>query len=43
LEYYDKCAVDEITAALAKNQYKFSSLVLEVVKSDPFQKRRGKK
>ncbi len=43
LEYYDKCAIDEICGALAKNQYRFSSLVNEIVKSDPFQKRRGKR
>jgi len=41
LEYYDKCALDEITAPLAKNDYKFSDLVLGIVKSTPFQKRRG--
>jgi hypothetical protein len=41
LEYYDKCAVDEITGRLAKNEYEFSQLVLGIVKSTPFQKRRG--
>jgi hypothetical protein len=41
LEYYDKCALDEITARAAKNDYRFSELVLGVVKSAPFQKRRG--
>jgi hypothetical protein len=41
LEYYDKCALDEITKGMAKNDYKFSSLVMAVVKSTPFQKRRG--
>jgi hypothetical protein len=41
LEYYDKCALDEVTARLAKNDYKFSELVLGIVKSTPFQKRRG--
>lgn len=40
LESYDKCAVDQIGAALAKNNYRFSTLVIEIVKSDPFQKRR---
>jgi mono/diheme cytochrome c family protein len=43
LEPYDKCAVDDVAAGTAKNQYKFTSLVLEVVKSDPFQMRRGRK
>ena len=41
LEYYDKCALDEITKDLAKNGYKFSSLITAIVKSTPFQKRRG--
>jgi hypothetical protein len=43
LEYYDKCALDEISADLAKKQYRFTSLVIDIVKSDPFQKRRGKR
>ena len=41
LEYYDQCAVDQITKNLAKNRYKLSSLVVEVIKSAPFQMRRG--
>jgi hypothetical protein len=41
LEYYDKCAVDQITKKLAKEHYRFSVLILEVVKSTPFQMRRG--
>jgi hypothetical protein len=41
LEYYDKCAVDQITKNLAKDHYRFSSLIAEVVKSVPFQMRRG--
>ena len=41
LEYCDKCAVDRITKNLAKDHYKFSTLILEVVKSAPFQMRRG--
>ena len=41
LEYYDKCALEQITKRLARDQYRFSSLVLEVVKSAPFQLRRG--
>ncbi len=39
LEYYDKCTVDEIVEALTKNDYTFSTLVLEIVKSKPFQMR----
>jgi hypothetical protein len=43
LEYYDKCALDEIAVKLAKGEDKFSALVLAIVESDPFQKRRGKR
>ncbi len=42
LEYYDQCALDKIKNALEQDDYRFSRLVLEVVKSEPFQKR-GKK
>ncbi|MDB6029750.1 MAG: Protein of unknown function (DUF1587)/Protein of unknown function (DUF1592)/Protein of unknown [Verrucomicrobiales bacterium] len=41
MEFYDQCAIDQISKALAKNKYRFSTLVMEVVKSTPFQKRRG--
>ena len=41
VEFYDKCATDQISAAVVKNKYRFSSLILEVVSSVPFQKRRG--
>jgi Protein of unknown function (DUF1585)/Protein of unknown function (DUF1588) len=41
LEYYDKCAIDEIANALRQHDNRFSSLVLAVVKSAPFQMRRG--
>jgi hypothetical protein len=41
LEYYDKCAVQEITKSMVKENYKFSALVLGIVKSTPFQMRRG--
>src|SRR5438128_1477728 len=41
LEYYDKCAVDQITKRLAKDRYRFSTLILEIVKSTPFEMRRG--
>jgi hypothetical protein len=40
LDYYDKCAVDRIVAAMAQNDFRFSTLVGEIVASDPFQKRR---
>ena len=43
LEYYDKCTMDDIVNKLANNKYRFSTLILETVQSDPFQKRRGKR
>jgi hypothetical protein len=43
LEYYDKCALDEIVSASKAKGDTFSGLVLAVVKSDPFQKRKGKR
>ena len=42
-EDYDKCAVDQVVEALAKNDYRFSSLMIGIVKSEPFQQRRGKR
>ncbi len=41
LEYYDQCAVDSIVRAHAKAEFRFSALVLQIVKCDPFLKRRG--
>jgi hypothetical protein len=41
LERSDNPVVDEITAALRGDGYKFTTLVNQVVLSDPFQKRRG--
>ncbi|HEX5268968.1 MAG TPA: DUF1592 domain-containing protein, partial [Gemmataceae bacterium] len=42
VEYYDRPTVERINAALAKDDYRFSVLVTEIVKSDPFRLRRGK-
>ena len=39
LEYYDRCSVDNILVALEANDDKFSTLLTEIVKSDPFQMR----
>ena len=39
LEYYDRCAVDEILEALNKDDSRFFTLIAGVVKSGPFQKR----
>jgi mono/diheme cytochrome c family protein len=41
LENYDKPVVKKIASRLAGEDYRFSSLVLEIVKSLPFQMRRG--
>jgi len=41
LEFYDKCALEMITRGAARKNYRFSSLIMEVVKSVPFQQRRG--
>jgi hypothetical protein len=41
LEFYDQCAVDQIARDLRRGGYKFSSLILAVVQSVPFQQRRG--
>ncbi|MFO0969349.1 MAG: DUF1592 domain-containing protein [Gemmataceae bacterium] len=42
LEYYDKCAVEDICAAVARDGNRMSAMVLAVIKSEPFQYRRGK-
>jgi hypothetical protein len=41
LEYYDRPTVDRITTALGQNGYRFSTLIVETVKSEPFRLRRG--
>jgi mono/diheme cytochrome c family protein len=41
LEWYDRCTVDDMVAGLKKGNDRFSSLVMAVVQSDAFQKRRG--
>ncbi len=43
LEYYDVCATDKIQKVLSTDNYRFSTLVTQVIKSEPFQKRRGKR
>ncbi|HXD85461.1 MAG TPA: DUF1592 domain-containing protein, partial [Urbifossiella sp.] len=43
LEYYDKCALDEIVKGGKSGSDRFTAYVLAVVKSDPFQKRKGKR
>jgi hypothetical protein len=41
VESADRCHVDEIAAAVKKQDYRFSSLITAVVQSDPFRLRRG--
>jgi mono/diheme cytochrome c family protein len=41
IERYDRAALQQITAKVAAQDYRFSSLVLEIVKSLPFQRRKG--
>jgi hypothetical protein len=43
LEHYDKCALDNITKELARNGYRFDSLVEGIVESVPFEEARGEK
>lgn len=40
LETFDKCAVDDICSEVARRDHRFSALVLAIVSSDPFQKRK---
>jgi hypothetical protein len=42
LEYYDKGAVDRIVSVMGQSDYRFSTLMVEIAKSDPFRMRRGK-
>jgi hypothetical protein len=42
LEKTDKCYIEEIVGKTKEQGYKFSALVLQVVHSDPFQKRAAK-
>lgn len=39
IEYTDQCAIRKITAALEKDHFRFSLLVVEIVSSDPFLKK----
>tara|TARA_B100000519_G_scaffold173813_1_gene161369 strand:+ start:38 stop:1093 length:1056 start_codon:yes stop_codon:yes gene_type:complete len=40
LEYYDRCAIDKIVEEIGRDNYRFQSLVKQIVFSDPFLKRR---
>jgi hypothetical protein len=41
VEFTDKCALDEIVRSAAKEDYRFSSIVMAIVESVPFQKMRA--
>lgn len=41
LEEYDECTVDRIAQAIARQDYRFSALLTEIVTSEPFQQKRG--
>ncbi len=41
-ERSDRCTIEAIVKKIAKDDYKFTSLIVEIVKSDPFQKRRAR-
>jgi hypothetical protein len=43
LEPYDRSAVKKIVTMTKTNQYRFSSLIIDIVKSMPFQMRRGER
>ena len=41
IQQADRCSIDQIVEAVAKDGNRFQTLIMQVVKSDPFQKRRG--
>ena len=43
LEYYDKCALDDLVTKLKSAEDTFSGLILAIVRSDPFTKRQNKR
>jgi hypothetical protein len=43
MEGCDRCVIDDICKAVSKNDYRVSTLILEIVKSVPFQKRLSQK
>jgi hypothetical protein len=42
MERSDRCHIEAIAKQIAKEEYRFASLIVEIVKSDPFQKRRAR-
>ncbi len=43
LEFFDEPTLQQISQALVENDYRFSILIVKIVSSDPFLKRRGKR
>jgi len=43
LERFDRSTVDGIVSSLAEDDYRFSRLITEIVKSKPFRMRRGER
>jgi hypothetical protein len=43
VEHFDVCALDQIGQQAAKNKNRFSAVILGVIKSTPFQMRRGER
>jgi hypothetical protein len=41
LEYYDRCTVEDIVSGMKRGDDRFSALMIAVVQTDAFQKRRG--
>ena len=39
VEYFDKCALDNIVAALEQDNYRMRTLIAAIITSDPFQMR----
>ncbi len=42
VEEADQCVMDRIVDAMARDHHKFSTLVIEIVKSEPFQRRKNR-
>jgi hypothetical protein len=40
LEYFDRCAVDDVVERMKTKENRFSALIAGIVTSEPFQKRR---
>jgi hypothetical protein len=41
VEKYDRCNLSEMVQSVEKGQYRFSTVVHQIVRSEPFRMRRG--